>query len=151
MSLHSESLTTNIMQFKYHQRVFQQQSLTGSGQAEADRGRPQGGLEVFADLPLGLVLVKASHGVQFGHPHIHPGPKEAATNCASFVALNRLPMANHKPYLTLVCTRMPPKKPQKQRTQWPASDNIRTGNRIQLVSQVVHTKGNLGRNQKLMR
>ena len=50
----------------------------------------------FADLPQGLVLVKAGLGAQLGPSHWHSGPAEAATNCGSLIAPNRLPRARHK-------------------------------------------------------
>lgn len=52
-----------------------------------------GCFETFADLPPGLVLVKASLGVQLGPPHAQPSPVEAAINYGLLIAPNRLPRA----------------------------------------------------------
>ena len=61
-------------------------------------------LGMFADLPLGLGLVKAGLGVQLGPTPMQPSPVEAATNCGSLVALNRLPRATRGQHLALACT-----------------------------------------------
>lgn len=67
-------------------------------------------LETFADLSLGLVLVKAGLGVQLGTFCMHPG--EATTNYGSLVASKRLMQASHRQCLILVCTRVLPKRPR---------------------------------------
>ena len=48
---------------------------------EAGRGKSQGGLGPFADLPQDLVLVGDSLGALLGVSHIHPGIAKIATNC----------------------------------------------------------------------
>ena len=96
--------------------------------ADGDRWRKTSGfLGIFADLFLGSVLVKASLSAQLYPLSTHPDPAEAATAVDDFVVINTLPRASHSKCLTLICTRVPPKKPQNQHNQWPASDNMRTG------------------------
>ena len=75
-------------------------------------------LEIFADAPPGLVLIKAGLWTQLGLSHVQPGPAEAATNCGSLTALSRLPRARHGHHLTLAWTRVPPKN---LRTNTPSS------------------------------
>ena len=84
-------------------------------------------IETFTDLHLSPVLVKASPSVQVGPSHMHPDPAEAATNCGTLVAPNRLPRASHRQCVTFVCTTVPLKRLQNQNTQWPITNNIRTG------------------------
>ena len=53
-------------------------------QAGGSRWRWTAGfLKTFADLPLGLVLVKVNLGAHLGHTRAYPGPAEARINCGS--------------------------------------------------------------------
>ena len=83
-------------------------------------------LGTFAGLFPGPVLVKASFGAQLSPSHMHPGPAEAAINCRSLVAPNRLVKASHRQRITLACTRVPSKR-SRTNTQRPASVDIRAG------------------------
>ena len=56
--------------------------------------------------------MEASFGVQLGPAHMHTGPTVPATNYESLIAPNRWPRFSHRKHLTLVCTRVPPKRPR---------------------------------------
>ena len=79
-----------------------------------------GYLGAFADLPLGLVLVKDGVGEQLDLSHTHPGPAEAATNHGSLCSFKQVAQQQSQG-----ASRVPPKRPQNKHTQCPASDNIR--------------------------
>ena len=84
----------------------------------------------FADLFLCctcLVQVEAGLGSQLCSSQAHIGSAEAAITVDHVVALNSLPRASHRQYLTLACTRVLPKRPQKKHIQWTASNTIRAG------------------------
>ena len=55
----------------------------------------------------------------------HNRASEAATIRGVICILNRSPRASHMQHLTLICTRVPPKRPQDRHTEWPASSNIK--------------------------
>ena len=54
---------------------------------------------------------------------MHTGPTVPATNYESLIAPNRWPRFSHRKHLTLVCTRVPPKRPEL--THRVASHNVR--------------------------
>ena len=89
-------------------------SVTEPNRQIVDRSRQrrisQRWLGTFADLSLGLVLVKAGFGVQLGTSCIHPDPGEATTSYRSLVASKRLSQASHRQCLTLACIRVLPKR-----------------------------------------
>ena len=62
--------------------------------------------------PWAPVLIKVGLGVHLGPSCMHPGPAEAATNCGSLVAPNRLPSASNRQHLTLAYNRVPSRRPQ---------------------------------------
>ena len=62
--------------------------------------------ETSAGPPQGLVLIKASLGVQPSSFCTQTGPAERATHCGLLIAPNRLTRASHKQYLTKVYTRV---------------------------------------------
>ena len=73
------------------------------------------------------------------------------------VAPNRLPWARHRQHLPLISTGVPPKRPQNQHIQWPASDNnrealaYREGQGYQLASHAAYPKGDLGTEKTLLK
>lgn len=66
---------------------------------------------MFADLPQGSVLVKASLGAQLDTSSAYPHQAEAATNCGSHYSSNRLPRVSLRQDHQL-CTRDPPTGPR---------------------------------------
>ena len=99
-----------------------------------------GYLGKLADMYLGLLLVKASLGVQLGSSHAYPGSAEAATNCGLVVSLNKFPRATHRQSLTLGCIRVLPRSPEP--TQ-PVAGFRQHQIRIQLALQITYPKGGI--------
>lgn len=122
-----------------------QELLTGG-----DSWRQTSGfLRTFAVLPLGLVLVKVSLGVQLDPSCIHPGPAEAAIKyellcCSKHISQGQSQAASY------IALHQSPSKEAPEQTH-PMASFRQHQRRMQLASQAAHPKENLSRHKTLLR